>query len=69
MIVIGDPCQSDINGASGFQPMYDLFNSEGSREQGIYTLAFTKDDIVRSGILKHIVELIEAYRANNPSKH
>jgi len=58
-IILGDPMQSDINGKSGFQPMFDLFNDESSKEKGIHCFAFTKEDIVRSGLLGYIVERIE----------
>lgn len=58
-IVLGDPMQSDINGKSGFQPIFDLFNSEECQEKGIHCFAFTKDDVVRSGILGYIVDRLE----------
>lgn len=58
-IILGDPLQSDINGKSGFQPFYDLFGGEICEQEGIFTFAFTKDDIVRSGILKFIVDRLE----------
>lgn len=58
-IICGDPSQSDINGRSGFMKMFDLFNDESSREEGIHCFSFTKDDIVRSGVLKYIAERIE----------
>jgi hypothetical protein len=51
--------QSDINGKSGFKKMFDMFNTESAREQGIKCFSFDKDDIVRSGILKFIAEVIE----------
>lgn len=63
-IVIGDPLQSDINGRSAFQPFYDLFNEPSSQELGIHCVSFTKDDIVRSGILRHLVDRIEWFNAN-----
>lgn len=60
IIIAGDPSQSDINGKSGFQKFCDWFNDEESRKNGIHYFSFTKEDIVRSGILKYIVERIEA---------
>lgn len=60
MIIAGDPGQSDINGKSGFIKFFDWFNDEESRKNGIHCFSFTKDDIVRSGVLKYIVERIEA---------
>lgn len=62
-IILGDPLQSDIH-KSGFMTMFDLFNSPESAEQGIHSFSFGKEDIVRSGILKYIVEKIES-RNNN----
>jgi phosphate starvation-inducible PhoH-like protein len=59
LIILGDPMQSDINGSSGFMPMFDLFNDISSQENGIHCFAFTKEDIVRSGILKYIIEKLE----------
>lgn len=66
LIVCGDPMQSDINGKSGFLKMFDLFNDEESCKNGIHCFAFTKDDIVRSGILRYIVERLEAKAASEP---
>jgi hypothetical protein len=40
-------------------PMFDLFNDETSRDNGIHCFSFTHEDVVRSGILKYIVERIE----------
>jgi phosphate starvation-inducible PhoH-like protein len=69
VIIIGDPGQSDINGHSGFQPFYDLFNQPSSQDEGIHCVSFTKDDIVRSGILRHIVDRIEWFTAQHPKNH
>ena len=62
LILIGDPDQSDINGQSGFMPLFDWFNDELSRNEGIRCVSLTKQDIVRSGIIRYIVERIEQYR-------
>ncbi len=67
-IVIGDPAQSDVNGASGFQPLFDWFNQPSFQSHGIHCLSFARADIVRSGILKVIVEALEAYRDAHPLK-
>ncbi len=58
-IILGDPLQSDINGRTGFQPMFDLFTSDECKANGIHTFSFTTEDIVRSGILKFIVARLE----------
>lgn len=64
IVVIGDPSQSDINGKSALQPFYDLFNEPSSQTEGIHCVSFTKNDIVRSGILRHIIERVEWYNSN-----
>lgn len=61
LICIGDSRQSDLNGRSGFQPMFELFDNEESRQNGIFTFRFTKEDVLRSGILKFILEKLEEY--------
>ena len=58
-IIVGDPMQSDIGKNSGFMKMFDLFNDASSQEQGIHCFSFTKNDIVRSGVLRFIIEKIE----------
>ncbi len=66
LIVIGDDRQSDINGASGFLSLFDWFNQPSYQEQGIYCVSLTKDDILRSGILRVIVDALEAYHVSHP---
>jgi hypothetical protein len=51
--------QSDINGKAGFIPIIQIFDNEESREKGIYTFKFTEKDILRSEILKFIVNKLE----------
>jgi phosphate starvation-inducible PhoH-like protein len=56
VFVCGDPMQSDLPpGKSGFMRMYDHFNDEESRANGIYTFEFTDEDIVRSALVKYII--------------
>jgi hypothetical protein len=60
IIICGDPMQSDIGKSkSGFMPMLQTFNDEESKLRGIQTFMFSKSDIVRSEILKFIVEKLE----------
>jgi len=59
LFICGDPMQSDINGKSGFDRMSDIFNNQESADNGIHCFDFTKEDILRSEILKFIVEKIE----------
>lgn len=54
MILCGDNDQSDIKN-SGFKTVFKLFDTEESRERGIFTFKFTENDIVRSEIVKYIV--------------
>lgn len=59
MILLGDQLQNDLNGKSGWMKMFDLFNDQESRDNGIYCFSFTKDDIVRSGLVRYITEKLE----------
>lgn len=61
LFACGDLMQSDINGKSGFKKIFDLFNDEESRKNGIYCITLTKDDVVRSGIVKFILEKLENF--------
>jgi phosphate starvation-inducible PhoH-like protein len=62
--ILGDPMQTDLKHKeqSGFKAMFDLFNDEESQKQGIYCVEFTKEDIMRSEILKYIIEKVQLYR-------
>jgi len=59
VIIAGDPMQSDIGNRSCFTKVFDSFDNETAQENGIYTFKFGKEDIVRSKILKFIVEVLE----------
>ena len=65
MIIVGDRFQSDINGKSGFMKFFDMFNDEQSREEGIHSFCFTRADVVRSGVLKYILERLENAQIQN----
>lgn len=70
--ILGDPMQTDLKHReqSGFKPMFDLFNDEESQKEGIYCVQFGKEDIMRSELLKFIVEKIEKYQEQQKqSKH
>lgn len=68
MIILFDNDQSDINGRSGALPMFDLFNDETSRNNGVFCFSFTKDDVVRSGVLKYLLERIENFKKTDSYK-
>lgn len=59
LFLCGDPQQADINGRSGFQPLYELFSDDESKEHGIFTFEFTEDDVLRSALVKFIVAKIK----------
>lgn len=58
MFIIGDTLQSDIN-RSCFKTIFETFDDEPSKKNGIQSFKFTEDDIVRSKILKYIVNKIK----------
>jgi phosphate starvation-inducible protein PhoH len=66
--ILGDPMQTDIKNKtlSGFKTLFDVFNDEESREKGIFCVEFGKEDIMRSEILKFIIEKLQIYESNKP---
>jgi phosphate starvation-inducible protein PhoH and related proteins len=66
VFILGDPEQSDINGKSGFVKMVNMFRDEESRQNGIHVFEFTDEDIVRSGLVKFIIQRARAEL--NPKK-
>lgn len=63
LFICGDLMQSDINGRSGLKPMIDLFDDEQSKEKGIYCFRFTENDIMRSEILKFIIQKLKSHKS------
>lgn len=66
---LGDPKQSDLptGKSGGFETLFDLFNDEESKAQGIYTFEFTEEDIVRSDFVKFIVKKLEKIHQKIPT--
>ena len=58
IIICGDIMQSDIK-TSGFSKIFNVFNDEESKSNGIHCVKFTNEDIQRSEILKFIVAKLE----------
>jgi phosphate starvation-inducible PhoH-like protein len=58
MVICGDTMQSDVKN-SGFRNMINLFSDDTSESNGIHSFKFGKGDIVRSEILKFIIDRIE----------
>jgi phosphate starvation-inducible PhoH-like protein len=66
--ILGDPMQTDLKQkeSSGFKPMFDLFNDTHSQDQGIFCVRFEKEDIMRSELLKFVIEKIEIFQQQKP---
>jgi phosphate starvation-inducible PhoH-like protein len=62
LFICGDTMQSDINGRTGFEGMYHLFNDAQSQSRGIECFEFDENDIKRSVILKFIVSRLNSRR-------
>ena len=60
LFICGDYMQSDINGKSGFKDMFNLFNDEHSRANGIQCFSFGLEDIKRSKIHSYIIKKISS---------
>lgn len=60
-IVLADPEQTDLKNGNrgGFEKLFEVFDNEESRANGIYTFRFTEDDIVRSGLCQYIVKKVK----------
>ena len=58
IIFIGDSVnQNDIGSKSGFKKMFDLFNDEESRKEGVFSFELKHSaDIVRSGFVRFIMK-------------
>jgi len=68
VFLLGDLNQSDLPAtkSGGFEMLFDLFNDEVSKEQGIYTFEFTEEDIVRSDFVKFIVKKLNTINQKLP---
>lgn len=60
VFLLGDPMQSDINSRSGFKDIFSVFNDDISKENGIFTFEFTEEDVMRSALVRFIVEKVKA---------
>jgi phosphate starvation-inducible PhoH-like protein len=57
VFMCGDPDQSDLpKDKSGFNAFYKMFNTEEAKEQGIYCLELTEEDIMRSSFCRYIIK-------------
>lgn len=60
--ILADSSQNDYGSNSGFDRFYEIFDDDESKENGIHTIEFTTEDIVRSGLVKYVVEKVERSR-------
>jgi len=60
--VLADPMQTDLpsNKAGGFEDLFHLFSDENSKSMGIHTFTFDEEDIVRSKIVRFIVNKLKS---------
>jgi len=56
VFAIGDRMQSDIGSRSAFPRVLEMFEGSEHEAQGIFTRYLTEEDIVRSGICRHITK-------------
>lgn len=69
LFICGDMMQSDINGKSGLPDMVRMFDSSKATEQGIHVFNFTAADIVRSELVRFIVQTVEENKKYNTDTH
>ena len=55
-VLCGDQSQSDIGSKSGFSKIISQFDDEESRQHGIFVFRFGEEDIVRSELVKFIIQ-------------
>lgn len=59
--VCGDLAQADIGKSSGYSDIFNKFSQrEDAEAKGIFNITFGEEDIVRSKILRYIVDVLEA---------
>jgi phosphate starvation-inducible PhoH-like protein len=59
-VICGDLKQSDIGKLSGYSDVYSRFNTESAIRNNIHAFKFGDSEIVRSKILRYIVQVLEA---------
>jgi phosphate starvation-inducible PhoH-like protein len=56
LFILGDSMQSDIGNKSGYAEVVDLFSDISDQHHGIYSFQFGNEDVVRSEIVKYVIE-------------
>ncbi|MHA2254166.1 MAG: PhoH family protein [Candidatus Kariarchaeaceae archaeon] len=59
VFILGDPLQSDIGGKSGFGTFFNLFDDMESEKEGIWAFEFDESDIVRSRLVRFVVNKLQ----------
>jgi phosphate starvation-inducible protein PhoH len=61
MVIVGDFNQCDLPAKKqgAFQKMFELFDNEESRSNGIFCHKLGKEDIKRSGITSFLIDKLE----------
>lgn len=59
LFIVGDPMQSDIGKKSGFNKFCKIFDTDQAKDNGIQTFYFNQNDIVRSPLVKFIIQELE----------
>ncbi len=67
VILCGDSsgAQNDLGTKSGFKQIVELFSDEESKENGIHCIKLNSEDIVRSKLVKFVVEKIDKIKRVN----
>lgn len=68
LIVLADRVQNDLGKTSGFDEFFSIFSDQESRDNGIHTFKFGPEDVLRSGIVKFVVQKIEKHRQEKINK-
>lgn len=61
MFIIGDEDQSNVKN-SGFSQVFELFNNEEAKSNGIYCFEFGPEDCLRSDVTKFILEKFDTLK-------
>ena len=70
VFLCGDPEQSDLPvGKSGFNKVYDLFNTDEAKEHGLFCMELTEEDIVRSELCKYITHKFKELQSPEQNKN
>ena len=61
--ILADPMQTDLkseNAQGGFEGLSQIFSDEESVNMGVYSFEFSEEDIMRSELVKFIIEKLQS---------